>query len=376
MKYLIQLIIFYFLFITILFAQNPFVLETDLLETIPHENLTFLEGVDHDVSFEVLEKAEWKNKLSQNQSFVDGYWVKFLIHNKLDSNEIGLNHNWNVEKKIFVKNSLGLTEFPYWKYQRNSFWDEGRIGAQYRIIMPQNEITIIYDFFRSKPFDRFMAKVNGLDRMTIGLWKDVRLRELVRFSGNIGFMSVALSFGLYYFFIYLVSRGNYLWLSLSLFQATAVVFFTQSNSMYIGIDRAFAVGDAMFVFQGILFIFLIQFFREALELEKNYPRLNKFFWLGIIIYILMVIFNFIMALNWPHEAQYDLIKFPPDNLGPGIIKLHIFVIPVVIFLIISILSSLILWKKGDSSAGYLCLSFLLPFGNSNWCIGLYPYWRI
>ena len=63
--------------------------------------------------------------------------------------------------------------------------------------------TIIYDFFRSKPFDRFMAKVNGLDRMTIGLWKDVRLRELVRFSGNIGFMSVALSFGLYYFFIYL-----------------------------------------------------------------------------------------------------------------------------------------------------------------------------
>ena len=76
---------------------------------------------------------------------MDGYWVKFQIHNKLDSNEIGLNHNWNVEKKIFVKNSLGLTEFPYWMYQRNSFWGEGRIGAQYRIIMPKNEITIIYD---------------------------------------------------------------------------------------------------------------------------------------------------------------------------------------------------------------------------------------
>ena len=117
MKYLIQLISFYSLFTTILFAQKPFVLETDLLETIPPENLTFLEGVDHDVSFEVLEKAEWKNKLIQSQSLVDGYWVKFQIHNKLDSNEIGLNHNWNVEKKIFVKNSLGLTEFPYWMYQ-------------------------------------------------------------------------------------------------------------------------------------------------------------------------------------------------------------------------------------------------------------------
>ena len=67
MKYLIQLIIFYSLFTTILFAQKPFDLETDLLETIPPENLTFLVGFDHDVSFEVLEKAEWKNKLIQRQ---------------------------------------------------------------------------------------------------------------------------------------------------------------------------------------------------------------------------------------------------------------------------------------------------------------------
>ena len=168
MKYLIQLIIFYFIFTSTLFAQEPFVLKTDLLETIPPENLTFLEGVDHNVSFEVLEKANWKKKLIQNQSLVDGYWVKFIIHNKLDSNEIGLNHNWNVEKKIFVENSFGLIEFPYWKHKRHSFWGEGRIGAQYRIMMPKNEVTIIYDFFRSKPFDRFMAKVNGLDRMTIG----------------------------------------------------------------------------------------------------------------------------------------------------------------------------------------------------------------
>ena len=92
------------------------------------ENLTFLEGVDHDVSFEVLEKAEWKNKLSQNQSFVDGY-CQVPIHNKLDSNEVGLNHNWNVEKRFFEK-FLGLTEFPYWKYQRNSFWDDGRINIE------------------------------------------------------------------------------------------------------------------------------------------------------------------------------------------------------------------------------------------------------
>ena len=135
------------------------------METIPPENLTFLEGVDHEVPFELLEKAVWKKKLIQDQSLVEGYWVKFIIHNKLGSDEIGLNHNWNFEKKLFVKNSLGLVEFPYWKHKRHSFWGEGRIGSQYRILMPQNEVTIIYDFFRSNPFDRFMAKVNGLDRI-------------------------------------------------------------------------------------------------------------------------------------------------------------------------------------------------------------------
>ncbi len=361
MKYLIQLFFIYFIFSQNIFAQVPYVLKTDLLETIPPENLTFLEGVDHEVPFELLEKAVWKKKLIQDQSLVEGYWVKFIIHNKLGSDEIGLNHNWNFEKKLFVKNSLGLVEFPYWKHKRHSFWGEGRIGSQYRILMPQNEVTIIYDFFRSNPFDRFMAKVNGLDRMTIGLWKDIRMRELVRFASNIGFMSVALSFGLYYFFIYLVSKGNYLWLSLTLFQATAVVFFTQSNGMYMGITRALAVGDGVFVFQGILFIFLIQFFRKALVLEEFYPRINKLYWIGIVFYAVMIILNFVMALNWPHEAQFDLIKYPPDHLGPGIVKLHIFAIPVGVFLILSIVISFLLWKKGDSSAGYLCLSFLLPF---------------
>ena len=85
----------------------PYVLKTDLLETIPPENLTFLEGVDHEVQFELLEKADWKKKLIQDQSLVEGYWVKFIIHNKLGSDEIGLNHNWNFEKRLIVKNSLG-----------------------------------------------------------------------------------------------------------------------------------------------------------------------------------------------------------------------------------------------------------------------------
>ena len=344
-----------------IFSQEPFVFDTSLIETIPPKHLSFLEGSDHDILFESLENAEWTDKLINVQSIFNGYWVKFIVKNNSDSNVIGLNHNWNMEKKLFVKNSLGLKEYPYWKFRENSFLGQDHIGAQYRILMPQNENTVIYDFFRSKPFDRYYSKVNGLDRMTIGLWENIRLREIVRFSSNMGFISVALAFGIYYFFIYLVSKGNYLWLSLSLLQATALVFFTQSNAMYMGFSRWPAVSELQFVFQGVLFIFLIIFFKQALNLKENFPRINKLFLLGITSYLFIIILNFLTSLSWPHEEQFNLLKYPPDNLGPGILKLHHIVMPFAVLLIISIVISFISWRKGDSSAGYLCLSFILPF---------------
>ena len=351
----------FFLSFKNIFAQEPFVLDTAMIKTIPPKHLLFLEGLDHDISFEALENAKWTEKLINVQSLVNGYWVKFIVKNNSDSNLIGINHNWNFEKKLYIKNSLGLKEFPYWKHRKHNFLGEGRIGAQYRIIMPKNEDTIIYDFFRSKPFDRFMAKVNGLDRMTIGLWENIRLRELVRFSSNIGFISVALSFGIYYFFIYLVSKGNYLWLSLSLLQAAALVFFTQSNAVYMEFSRWHAVSGFQFVIMGFLFIFLITFFKQALNLKENFPRINKLFLLGITFYLFIIILNFLTSLSWPHEEQFNLLKYPPDNLGPGILKLHHVLMPFAALLIISIVISFISWRKGDSSAGYLCLSFILPF---------------
>ena len=103
------------------FAQEPFVLDTTLLETIPPNNLTFLEGFNYDVDFEILENAEWTKKLENVQSIVNGYWVKFIVKNNLESNIIGLNHNWNMEKKLYVKNSLGIKEFLYWKHRENNF---------------------------------------------------------------------------------------------------------------------------------------------------------------------------------------------------------------------------------------------------------------
>ena len=75
----------------------------------------------------------------------------------------------------------------------------------------------------------------------------------------------------------------------------------------------------------------------------------------------MIIIGLFQLINWPNEDELDLIKYPPDNMGPGIIKLHFMVIPFIILLLTSIYLSFKSWKNGNSSSGYLCLSFILPF---------------
>jgi hypothetical protein len=138
---------------------------------------------------------------------VDGYWVRFSTVNNLSTNTIGLSHNYNNEKKLFVINSLGIKEYDFWKSGLNKLITDERIGAQHRLVMPKGELTVVYDFFRNNPVDRFNSKEN-YHRMMIGSWDDLRFREIARFVGRIAFFAPALLFGLYYFFVFLISRGN------------------------------------------------------------------------------------------------------------------------------------------------------------------------
>ena len=69
--------------------------------------------------------------------------------------------------------------------------------------MPKGELTVVYDFFRNNPVDRFNSKEN-YHRIMIGSWDELRLREIARFVGRIAFLAPALLFGLYYFFVFLI----------------------------------------------------------------------------------------------------------------------------------------------------------------------------
>lgn len=345
---------------TVVRAETVFSVEPEQLATIPHDHLTFLEGFDHTAHLSDLEDGAWLPSLQSDQSLVDGYWARVRIFNNTNTQEIGINHNWNREKKIFTVSRQGAKSYPYWVYESGDWIDDGRILGQYKVLMPVGEETVLYSYFRSRPFDRFMGRVNGLDRMTVGSWQDVQLRELFRFASNIVFMSVAFAFGLYYFFIYLVSKGNYLWLSLSLFQATIIVCLTSSNAMLLGIDRWVSNSEFSLVLNSGLFALLLQFFRKSLELDSRYKRFDKIYFSVIVFYIVMAGINFVTSLSWPGPSEFDLVAYPPDRLGPGIVKLQYLFLPFALLLFTSVGISAFSWHKGSKTGKYMCVSFMLP----------------
>ena len=127
-KYIFKSILIFFVFLfsisKTLFANEIFILKNEGLSTLPPSYLEFLEGYDENISFSELKKNTWNNSIQDPQSFINGYWVKYRIKNQLNSKEIGINHNWNKEKKIFISNSLGVTEFDYWKLGKHNWIDD------------------------------------------------------------------------------------------------------------------------------------------------------------------------------------------------------------------------------------------------------------
>ena len=107
--------------------------------------------------------------------------------------------------------------YSYWNFETDRWIDEGRVLDKYKILLPKNEVTIVYNYFRNNPLDRYMGKTNGLDRIGIGTWETVRFQQYLSILSNIATISIVFSFALYYLFMFIVSKGSYIWLSLSLF---------------------------------------------------------------------------------------------------------------------------------------------------------------
>ena len=96
---------------------------------------------------------------------------------------------------------MGTKESEYWKLGLSKHREVNRIGSEYQITLPKNEVSIIYNFFRNRPVDRFNSKDN-YHRMMIGSWEAVHNKEFLRPMGQIAFIAPSLLFGIYYFVVF------------------------------------------------------------------------------------------------------------------------------------------------------------------------------
>jgi serine phosphatase RsbU (regulator of sigma subunit) len=199
---------------------------------------------------------------------------------------------------------------------------------------------------------------NSYHRTSVGTWENLRIVQIATIVIVISLFTSSLLLGLYYFFIYLISGGNYIWLSLA--SLSICLILTTPIFLDTGIDLNLNQ-RSLFLFFPMLFLSLTQFFKKSLFLEKYRPNANKIFIIGIIFFIFVIALNLILISEFPNENQLNLTKYPPDKMGFGIIKLHHNLIAFGILLSISIIISFKSWQEGSSSSGYLCLSFILLF---------------
>ena len=161
--------------------------------------------------------------------------------------------------------------------------------------------------------------------------------------------------------MFVVGRGSYLWLSASLFQISVHCCLYLSLSSLIQPPLWLANVEMDMASISLLFVFLLQFFRGSLDLRRNFPFSIGFFLAGSAFYLLMVGLNVGSSLTYPSAPYLDLVAYPPDRAGPGIIKLSYLIPPFLLLLLCSAILSLVLWRRGSNYAKFLMISFSLPF---------------
>ena len=78
--------------------EKTYYLKNDNYQNIPRSYFEFLENKNHNLTIKQLRNSTWSKELKTNQSYYDGFWIKLVIHNKTQTQNLGIHHHWNFEK--------------------------------------------------------------------------------------------------------------------------------------------------------------------------------------------------------------------------------------------------------------------------------------
>ena len=158
---------------------------------------------------------------------------------------------------------------------------------------------------------------------------------------------------------YFVSKDkNYLWIGilLSIFALQGLAF---SSSSYFGFRFNYMFGPIGFT---IVSAIIIQFLRNILMFHDKNKKIDKIYIWFIRFYLILMLVYVYDSFYYPDSEIYkNLIKYPYPQFGVGTIPVYFSFIPVVIIVISSIYFSAKMWLNKDKAAGYLLITFMIPF---------------
>ena len=189
-------------------SEKIWILEESNLTRVPQDYFEYYEDSEYDLTVDELETADWRKELLTSQSYYEGFWVKIAVLNKTNTEILGIQHNWNFEKKLMYKNSERTVEYPFLDSEYNNYKhiDENRIWFDYKILMPKNEITYVYSYFRSQPLDRIMVRKGSLDRLSVGPWEEIKLKQIYRTTSFFVYIAVLFFLACTLYFIFLFQK--------------------------------------------------------------------------------------------------------------------------------------------------------------------------
>ena len=232
---------------------SPYVYTGD--SKIPTEHFEYLEGLDNDAQLSALQEGDWNKKIQDIHSYYNGFWVRLSVQNNSNEVDLGVRHWTTFEKKLYAVNSKGIQEYDYIKFNDDSYNFIGidRIQFRYRIVMPINEITTIYSFYRFKPLHRTLSTRHVT--FSIDSWENLQSQAFFQIMRNIFFYAILIYLFLNSISSFIVTRdSNYLWLTILL--STLVFSAIYLSGYTIGFRGNPHIGQLIFSF---VLISIIQF---------------------------------------------------------------------------------------------------------------------
>jgi len=332
---------------------SPYVYTGDSKVSV--EQFEYLEGLDNDASLSALKNGDWNKKIQNIQSYYNGFWVRLSVFNKTNEINLGVRHWTTFEKKLYAINSNGIQEYEYISFYDDSYSFIGvdRIQFRYRIMMPTDEITTIYSFYRFRPLHRTLStrhKIFGIDT-----WENLQSQSFFQIMRNIFFYAILIYLFLNSISSFIVTRdSNYFWLTILLF--SLVISAIYLSGFIIGFRSNPHIGQLIF---SCVLISTIQFFRNFLEIFSK--KINKIVNGIFFLHVLIIIYYLIRSFEFPNGEYFtSLDKYPIQPLSIGYARMSVQFIPTFILLIYFVFLSLKSWRLGDKPSGYIVFALTIP----------------